>query len=121
MGTPDFFRSRLELMIDLRHPLAVLSKHLPWDEIEASLSPLFLHKDRAGKRNEEADLFGSSVELAGAGISNAGRPRLMIRFPALSLCRNKGDSEASISSQGRRLRKKSSVPMAKSLSILLAA
>ena len=45
-------------MIDLRHPLAVLSKRLPWDEIEASLSPLFLHKDRAGKRNEEADLFG---------------------------------------------------------------
>ena len=67
-------------MIDLRHPLAVLSKRLPWDEIEASLSPLFLHKDRAGKRNEEADLFGSSVELAGAGISNTGRPRLMIRL-----------------------------------------
>ena len=80
MGTLDFFRSRLESMIDLRHPLAVLSKRLPWDEIEASLSPLFLHKDRAGKRNEEADLFGSSVELAGAGISNAGRPRLMIRL-----------------------------------------
>jgi len=25
MSTPDFFRSRLEAMIDLRHPLAVLA------------------------------------------------------------------------------------------------
>jgi len=26
MSTPDFFRSRLDAMIDLRHPLAVLAK-----------------------------------------------------------------------------------------------
>ena len=71
MSTPDFFRSRLETMIDLRHPLAILSKRLPWDEIEASLSPLFLHKDRAGKLINGADLFGSSVEIAGAGIRQA--------------------------------------------------
>jgi len=25
MSTPDFFRSRLDAMIDLRHPLAVLA------------------------------------------------------------------------------------------------
>ena len=29
MATHDFFRSRLEQMIDLRHPLAVLSTRLP--------------------------------------------------------------------------------------------
>ena len=29
MSTPDFFRSRLDQMIDLRHPLAVLSTRLP--------------------------------------------------------------------------------------------
>jgi transposase, IS5 family len=27
MSTPDFFRSRLDAMIDLRHPLAVLANH----------------------------------------------------------------------------------------------
>ena len=29
MSTPDFFRSRLDQMIDLQHPLAVLSTRLP--------------------------------------------------------------------------------------------
>ena len=29
MSTPDFFRSRLDQMIDLRRPLAVLSTRLP--------------------------------------------------------------------------------------------
>ncbi len=26
----DFFRNRLDQMIDLRHPLAVLSNRIPW-------------------------------------------------------------------------------------------
>jgi len=30
MSTPDFFRTRLDTMIDLRHPLAVLATRLPW-------------------------------------------------------------------------------------------
>jgi len=54
------------------HPLAVLATRLPWSEIESSLFPLFVHEDRAGQLIEEADLFGSSVVLAGAGVSNAG-------------------------------------------------
>ena len=29
MSTPDFFRSRLDQMIDLKHPLAVLATRLP--------------------------------------------------------------------------------------------
>jgi IS5 family transposase len=33
----DFFRSRLDQMIDLRHPLAVLASRMPWQEIEASI------------------------------------------------------------------------------------
>ena len=37
-STDDFFRSRLDHMIDLRHPLAVLAKRMPWQEIEASLA-----------------------------------------------------------------------------------
>jgi hypothetical protein len=34
--TADFFRNRLDQMIDLRHPLAVLSNRMPWQESEAS-------------------------------------------------------------------------------------
>lgn len=37
--TEDFFRNRLDQMIDLRHPLAVLASRMPWQEIEASLAP----------------------------------------------------------------------------------
>jgi IS5 family transposase len=37
--TPDFFRARLDAMIDLRHPLAILSTRLPWKDIEAALAP----------------------------------------------------------------------------------
>ncbi|MCX7249935.1 MAG: hypothetical protein NTX37_00255 [Burkholderiales bacterium] len=40
--TADFFRSRLDQMIDLRHPLAVLASRMPWQEIEASvIAPLW--------------------------------------------------------------------------------
>jgi hypothetical protein len=28
--TVDFFRARLDAMIDLKHPLAVLATRLPW-------------------------------------------------------------------------------------------
>jgi len=33
-ATEDFFRLRLDQMIDLRHPLAVLASHMPWQQIE---------------------------------------------------------------------------------------
>ena len=36
--TDDFFRNRLDQMIDLRHPLAILANRMPWQEIEASLA-----------------------------------------------------------------------------------
>jgi hypothetical protein len=41
-GSDDFFHSRIDQMIDLRHPLAVLASHMPWQEIEAS--PVCQHK-----------------------------------------------------------------------------
>ena len=31
----DFFRNRLDEMIDLKHPLAVLAARLPWDKMRA--------------------------------------------------------------------------------------
>ncbi len=49
MTTPDFFRSRLEQMIDMRHPLAVLAARLPWTEIEASVAPLLARQARPAK------------------------------------------------------------------------
>ena len=42
--TDDFFRSRLDQMIDPRHPLAVLAQRLPWQKIEARLAPQFAHQ-----------------------------------------------------------------------------
>lgn len=41
MATDDFFRARLDTMIDMRHPLAVLASRMPWGERRASsyLSP----------------------------------------------------------------------------------
>ncbi len=80
MATDDFFRARLDSMIDMRHPLAVLATRMPWAAIEASLAPLLAHKDRSGRLVQDADLFGPTAQLAGAGLSNAGRPRLPIRL-----------------------------------------
>lgn len=80
MATDDFFRARLDQMIDLRHPLAVLAQRLPWAQIEATLAPAFAHRPRRGKVLTDCDLFGTALELAGAGPSAAGRPRLPIRL-----------------------------------------
>jgi transposase, IS5 family len=76
----DFFRSRLNQMIDLRHPLAVLASRMPWQEIEASLAHQFARQVKAGKPVEDIGLFGPEVKVVGGGKSNAGRPRLPIRL-----------------------------------------
>src|SRR5471030_658053 len=80
MSTPDFFRSRLDAMIDLRHPLAVLANRMPWSSIEATLTPMFERRAREGRVSAEIDLFGVTPKLAGAGVSAAGRPRLSVRL-----------------------------------------
>jgi IS5 family transposase len=79
MATDEFFRTRLDGMVDMRHPLAVLASRMPWSQIEAALAPAFAHKDRKGRTVEGADMFGPTLSLAGAGVSPAGRPRLPIR------------------------------------------
>ena len=78
--TADFFRSRLDQMIDLRHPLAVLASRMPWQEIEDSVAHLFARRVRSGKTMVDVDLFGSTASLVGAGVSKAGRPRLPLRL-----------------------------------------
>jgi IS5 family transposase len=85
MAADDFVRASLDTMIDLRHPMAVLAREMPWPEIEAALAPALAHKDRTGRPVEDADLFGTTAQLAGAGKSNAGRPRLPIRLMVVLL------------------------------------
>ena len=82
MQTLDFFRSRIDAMIDLNDPLAVLATRLPWGQIEASVAATFERQDRAGQVLEGRDLFGPTQVLVGAGRSNAGRPKLAIRLMA---------------------------------------
>jgi IS5 family transposase len=72
MATTEFFRDRLDAMIDLRHPLAVLAARMPWSQIESNLAPVFELRDRAGRFVEGSDLYGPTMNVAGAGISLAG-------------------------------------------------
>ena len=78
-ATDDFFRSRIDHMIDLRHPLAVLASRMPWQEIEARVAQVFSRKGRAGAALPELDLFGEQVQRV-AVASNAGRPRVPLRI-----------------------------------------
>ena len=80
MAVEDFFRARLETMIDMRHPLAVLSTHMTWAEIETSLAPAFAHQDRTGKARDGAGLFGPTSDIVGAGVSARGRRRPPIQW-----------------------------------------
>ena len=78
-ATDDFFRARLDHMIDLRHPLAVLASRMPWQEIQARVAQVFLRKGRAGISMPDLDLFGEQVQRV-AVSSNAGRPRVPLRI-----------------------------------------
>jgi hypothetical protein len=40
-------------MIDLRHPLAVLASHMPWQEIEASLAKQLAREVKKGRSIQE--------------------------------------------------------------------
>ncbi len=77
-ATEDFFRLRLDHMIDLRHALAVLASRMPWQQIEASVAHVFGGKVRAGKKLPGIDLFGEQVHTMPVR-SNAGRPRVPLR------------------------------------------
>ncbi len=78
-ATDDFFRSRIDHMIDPRHPLAVLASRMPWQEIEARVAQVFSRKGRAGVAMPDLDLFGQQVHRAPVA-SNAGRPRVPLRI-----------------------------------------
>jgi IS5 family transposase len=75
----DFFRSRLDQMIDLRRPLAILASRTPWQELEASVAKVLANRVRSGKKIEESDLFGPVSGIANPG-SSGGRPRIPLRL-----------------------------------------
>jgi IS5 family transposase len=109
MSTPDFFRARLDQMIDLRHPLAVLATRMPWQQIEASVAPLLARKDRRGRSIEGTDLFGPTLQVVGAGVSAAGRPRLAIRLMVSLLYLKHAyglSDQAVVEREGRSLRRR---------------
>jgi len=74
-ATEDFFSARLDHMIDLRHPLAVLASRMPWQSIEASVAHLLSRKARNGVAMLDLDLFGEAPAPL-ARTFNAGRPRV---------------------------------------------
>ena len=78
MQAIDFFRSRIDAMINMSDPLAVLASRLPWSQIEAAVATKFERQNRAGEILKPQDMFGSTETLVGAGRSNAGRPKLPI-------------------------------------------
>jgi IS5 family transposase len=82
MQAVDFFRSRIDVMINLNDPLAVLATRLPWSQIEAAVATKFEHQNRTGEILKAQDMFGTTEILVGAGRSNAGRPKLPIRLMA---------------------------------------
>ena len=77
-ATDDFFRARIDQMIDLRHPLAVLSSRMPWQQIEAGVAHLFVRKAHEGEAMPDLDLFGEKPPRS-ARASQAGRPRVALR------------------------------------------
>jgi IS5 family transposase len=82
MSTPDFFRARLDAMVDHRHALVVLAGRLPWAQIEQVLKPYFARKALPQGQVLTKDLLGEHPVEFGGGISSAGRPRLPIRLMA---------------------------------------
>ena len=79
-GNRRLFRARLGQMIDLRHPLAVLARRMPWSQIEAALLSSFALKSVDGKVINRDDLFGGALETGGGGVCPAGLPRFPIRL-----------------------------------------
>ena len=78
-ATDDFFRARIDQMIDLRHPLAVLASRMPWQELEAAVAHRLVRKAHDGVAMPDLDLFGEKVQRQ-VSRSNAGRPRVPLRI-----------------------------------------
>ena len=93
--TADFFRNRLDQMIDLRHPLAVLANRMPWQELEASLAHRFARQVRAGMPQHHTWPGAVAMCVVGGRCALGARDRLRWAFcPAWRSTRAKLDSLA---------------------------
>ncbi|OPF65671.1 hypothetical protein [Hydrogenophaga sp. H7] len=61
-ATEDFFRSRIDHMIDLRHPLAVLASRMPRQAIDTRVAQVFFREGCAGLAMPDLDLFSEQVQ-----------------------------------------------------------
>jgi IS5 family transposase len=77
-ATDDFFCARMDHMIDLRQPLAMLASRMPWQSIEASVAHLLSRKAHTELALPDLDVFGEAP-TAVARQSNATRPRVPLR------------------------------------------
>ena len=68
MSTPDFFRARLDGMVDSRHPLVVLTGRLPWAQIEQVLAPQFARKAVPAGTEVAQDMLGEHQVEFGGGL-----------------------------------------------------
>lgn len=92
MTSTDMYRQRLDSMIDLKHPLAVLSRRLPWGQIEVALAPAFERRNRAGRHRPPRP--ARRAARAYLRLSKSSVPRLCLRANSLigipaSTCRRK--------------------------------
>jgi transposase, IS5 family len=82
MQAAKFFRSCIDAMICFVRPLGGAGSRLPRDNMETAPGQKFERQHRASQILESQDLFGATQALVGAGLSNAGRPKLAIRLMA---------------------------------------
>ncbi len=62
--------------------MVILSREMPWDEIETYLSQFFVRQPKPGPVAEVDDLFGTHTQCLRSEVSPAGRKRLPIRLMA---------------------------------------
>jgi hypothetical protein len=86
MQPVDFFHSRIDAMINLYDPLAVLAKRLPWSQIETAIATKFEQQSRVSQVLQSENLSGTTLTVKGGGRSNAGWPKLPIRLMASLFC-----------------------------------
>ena len=60
MQAIDFFRGRIDAMINLNDPLAVLATRLPWKQIESAVAAKFEDQNRGGQVLKSKDMFGAT-------------------------------------------------------------
>jgi IS5 family transposase len=96
--TPDFFRARLGEMVNPKNPMVILSRQMPWEDIEVYLAQFFVRTPQPGRVVLIDDWFGTNEQCRGGGVSPAGRKPLPIRLMAslLYLAHHDGHSDEAV-------------------------